>query len=228
MKKDTLYISSRECIAYVTEPADMLLIQPIDEHDLELLDQEVSIIQSSSDKSFSLVAFKVNDWQQELTPWPAPAVFGKTPFGDGAGVTLDFITTDLLPGLAERGMYAEGKTRLFLGGYSLAGLFALWAGYASRLFEGVAAVSPSVWYDRWTDFASQHPFQAASAYLSLGDKEEKTRNAVMARVGDCIRKQHELLTLQNIPTTLEWNKGNHFQDSDKRTARGFAWLMDRP
>ena len=48
----------------------------------------------------------------------------------------------------------------------------------------------------------------------------------MAQVGNAIRKQHELLTEQKINTILECNAGNHFVDSDKRMAKGFAWLIN--
>ena len=67
---------------------------------------------------------------------------------------------------------------------------------------------------------------AKSIYLSLGDKEEKAKNPVMALVGNAIRKQHELLMEQEVNTILEWNIGNHFVDSEKRMAKGFAWLLN--
>ena len=47
----------------------------------------------------------------------------------------------------------------------------------------------------------------------------------MATVGACIREQSDLLTRQGIDATLEWNPGNHFQDTDLRTAKGFVWAM---
>ena len=213
-------ISDRTCFLYQDEAAKHLLIQPIDEHDLEVLDQEVEAIKELSDKPFSLVAFMIKDWNQELTPWAAPPVFGKTPFGDGAEKTLEFITSQLLPEVQ------KNIPHLILGGYSLAGLFALWAGYQTGKFEGIAAASPSVWYPKWIDYASENKPLAKSVYLSLGDKEEKAKNPVMAQVGNAIRKQHELLTEQEINTLLEWNAGNHFVDSDKRMAKGFAWLIN--
>lgn len=216
MNRKEYAISDRTCFLYQDEAAQHLLIQPIDEHDLEVLDQEVEAIKELSDKPFSLVAFMIKDWNQELTPWVAPPVFGKTPFGDGAEKTLEFITSQLLPEVQ------ENIPHLILGGYSLAGLFALWAGYQTDLFEGIAAASPSVWYPQWIDYASENILLAKSAYLSLGDKEEKAKNRMMAQVGNAIRKQHELLTEQEINTILEWNAGNHFVDSDKRMAKGFA------
>ena len=220
MTKKEYTLSDRTCFLYQDAEATHLLIQPIDEHDLEVLDQEVKAIKELSDKPFSLLAFMIKDWNQELTPWAAPPVFGKVPFGNGAGKTLGFITNQLLPEVQ------ENIPHLILGGYSLAGLFALWAGYQTDRFEGIAAVSPSVWYPQWIDYASENKPLAKSVYLSLGDKEEKAKNPVMAQVGNAIRKQHELLTEQKINTILEWNAGNHFVDSDKRMAKGFAWLIN--
>ena len=216
MTKKEYTLSDRTCFLYQDAEAIHLLIQPIDEHDLEVLDQEVKAIKELSDKPFSLLAFMIKDWNQELTPWAAPPVFGKVPFGNGAGKTLGFITNQLLPEVQ------ENIPHLILGGYSLAGLFALWAGYQTDRFEGIAAASPSVWYPQWIDYASENKPLAKSVYLSLGDKEEKAKNPVMAQVGNAIRKQHELLTEQKINTILEWNAGNHFVDSDKRMAKGFV------
>ena len=51
-------------------------------------------------------------------------------------------------------------------------------------------------------------------------------NPVMAKVGNDICKQYELLTKQGVNTILEWNAGNHFVDSEKRMAKGFAWLLN--
>ena len=213
-------LADRTCFLYQDAAATHLLIQPVDERDLEVLDQEVEAIKELTNKPFSLVAFMINDWNQELTPWAAPPVFGKVPFGRGAEKTLAFITSQLLPEVQGH------HTHLILGGYSLAGLFALWVGYQTDKFEGIAAASPSVWYPQWIDYASENKPFAQSVYLSLGDKEEKAKNPVMAQVGNAIRKQHELLMEQDVNTILEWNAGNHFVDSDKRMAIGFTWAIN--
>ena len=226
MKKVTVQIADRTCTIYKSEQPGYLLIQPIDEHDLEVLDNEVVVIQSLTNKSFTLVAFEIKDWQSELTPWTVPAVFGKVPFGDGAVATLSFIKDILILQLEQMQLFDKNKIKCALGGYSLAGFFALWSTYQTRIFDGIAAVSPSVWYPQWMEYAEKNRPLATSVYLSLGDKEEKTKNPTMAQVGNCIRKQQELLTAQGISTILEWNPGNHFQHSDERTAKGFAWIMN--
>ena len=226
MKKVTVQIADRTCTIYKSEQPGYLLIQPIDEHDLEVLDNEVVVIQSLTNKSFTLVAFEIKDWQSELTPWTVPAVFGKVPFGDGAVATLSFIKDILILQLEQMQLFDKDKIKFALGGYSLAGFFALWSTYQTRIFDGIAAVSPSVWYPQWMEYAEKNRPLSTSVYLSLGDKEEKTKNPTMAQVGNCIRKQQELLTAQGISTILEWNPGNHFQHSDERTAKGFAWIMN--
>ena len=223
MKSEVVRISDRECYLFVHPSSRYLLVQPVDEHDLQLLEREVEILHALTDHSFSLVAFKIIDWNQELTPWEAPPVFGKVPFGNGAEKTLEFVTNQLLPELQNKQI---DTTHCLLGGYSLAGLFALWAGYQTGRFEGIAAGSPSVWFPRWIDYASEKRPLAKSIYLSLGDKEEKAKNPVMALVGNAIRKQHQLLMEQEVNTILEWNIGNHFVDSEKRMAKGFAWLLN--
>ena len=59
MIKNEISIDGRLCFLYQDEAATHLLIQPIDEHDLELLDQEIEAIKKLSDKPFSLVAFMI-------------------------------------------------------------------------------------------------------------------------------------------------------------------------
>lgn len=226
-KKDTIQIEDRKCVVYGSDQPEYLLIQPVDNHDMNAMDNEVSILRSQTMNPFVMAAFEVKDWFGELTPWAAPAVFGNTPFGDGAENTLSFVKDILLPELQTRQIYDADTMKCLLGGYSLAGFFALWSCYQTSMFHGIAAVSPSVWYPDWMSYAASRKALTPSVYLSLGDKEEKTKNPVMTRVGECIRSQHELLATQGINTILEWNHGNHFQHTDERTAKGFAWLMNQ-
>ena len=100
--------------------------------------------------------------------------------------------------------------------------------HAGRIFAGriVCAASPSVWFPGWVDFEQQHPIQAQHVYLSLGDKEEHTKNPVMAVVGDNIRSLYSQLTDRGADCVLEWNSGGHFKDTDLRTARAFQWVTE--
>ena len=216
-------IQGKKCIIYKNSKADALLFQAVDEHDPEALDREVGMIKELTDTPFTLAAVLIEDWNRELSPWEAPAVFGEEKFGSGAAETLSFMEGPLLQSLNE-----TGNMHCYIGGYSLAGLFALWAAYQTDLFRGAAAVSPSVWFPGWDSFMESGAVLSPEVYLSLGNKEEKTKNTVMAAVGKNIRRQYELLlgtdTVKRCE--LEWNPGNHFSEPDRRTAKGFAWLLN--
>ena len=83
-----------------------------------------------------------------------------------------------------------------------------------------------VWFPDWAEYEAAHPIQAQRVYLSLGDREEHTKNKTMAAVGDNIRALHSTLTRCGKDCRLEWNAGGHFKDADLRTARAFAWIME--
>lgn len=143
-------------------------------------------------------------------------MFGNEDFGDGAARTLAQILT----------LCTDKSKTYYIGGYSLAGLFSLWAAYQTDIFSGVAAASPSVWFPGFIDYMKEHEIKSETVYLSLGDREEKTRNPVMSQVGNCIQKGYEWLMKGEINCTLEWNRGNHFKEPDIRTAKAFAWVME--
>ena len=212
--------------AYGGRGAEYLLIQPVDEHDLAEMDIETAAIGERVKEPFLLVPVPVVSWNADLSPWPAPPVFGNEPFGSGAKDMLEKMIKEVIPQIrSEYGLAPDAK--LILGGYSLAGLFALWSGYETDAFDGIAAASPSVWFPGFLDYAKQRPIQAKAVYLSLGDKEERTRNPVMRQVGDCIRALYDhYKETPDVTATLEWNEGNHFRDAGLRTAKAFSWVME--
>ena len=203
-----------EIIRYGDTSAGRVLIQLTEEHELEYLEGESARIGETAD-DFCLTAVKVDNWNQDLSPWQAPAVFGNEDFGNGAAKTLETVLD----------ICSDSSKKYYIGGYSLAGLFSLWAVYQTDVFSGVAAASPSMWFPGFIDYRKEHEIKTDKVYLSLGNKEEKTRNPVMATVGDRIREAEMLLKEQGTDCILEWNQGNHFRDPDIRTARAFSWLI---
>lgn len=201
---------------YGNRGSSNVLIQLVDDHDLSGMENEIAAISKGAGEDFFLITFAVNNWNNDLSPWEAPAVFGNENFGSGAEETLRKILSEL----------PQGDRSFYLGGYSLAGLFALWAGYQTDTFSGIAAASPSMWFPGFIDYMRDNKFRSDKVYLSLGDREEKTRNQVMATVGDCIRTADEIFQTTGVQSTLEWNQGNHFKDADIRTAKAFAWLLN--
>lgn len=83
----------------------------------------------------SLVNVGVNLWEENFSPWCAPRVFAKGPnFGDGAQKTLDTLINQIIP-WAESELTEQPAYRVLVG-YSLAGLFSLWAGVSQQVARG--------------------------------------------------------------------------------------------
>lgn len=215
----------RHCVYRADEEPEVLLIEAIDARELEGLDAEISAIKKGCKNRFAYVALIVEDWNKELAPWTAAPVFGNVPFGDGAKDTLEIIETGVISEMHRRFGTLKGAD-VIIGGYSLAGLFALWCCHESDLFKGVAAASPSVWYPEWMRYIGSHKPNAKRIYLSLGDAEAKTKNAVMATVEENIRTMYDTLKgLPGVESTLVFNPGGHFKDPALRTAQAFIWAL---
>ncbi len=222
--KKTEDIGGRQCVLIAGDEPKMTLVQILHTNEVDGFECEARMIENAAcGVPFAMVGIVVTDWAMDLMPWYDSNVSRDERVGQGIEPTLRYIEGVLLPGLRER----FGKSPVVLGGYSLGGLFSLWAASQTSSFDAIAAVSPSVWIKGWLDYAVANPVNAKAVYLSLGDCEEHTRNKTFALVGDNIRAEHELLKAQlgNENCVLEWNKGSHFMDSDKRTARGFAWCL---
>ena len=201
---------------YGNPEADTVLIQPTGEHEMASLENEVREIEKRTSKEFRFIATKVENWNDDLSPWKASAVFKTEDFCGGASKTLENIIA----------LCADKNRKYYIGGYSLAGLFALWVACQTDIFSGVAAASPSVWFPGFIDYMKTYKMKSQNVYLSLGDREEKTRNPVMAQIGNCIKEEYRCLLENGINCILEWNKGNHFKEADIRTAKAFAWILN--
>lgn len=83
----------------------------------------------------SLVNIGVDLWEENFSPWCAPRVFAKGPnFGDGAQKTLDTLINQVVPWTESE--LTEPPAYRALVGYSLAGLFSLWAGVSQQVARG--------------------------------------------------------------------------------------------
>ena len=225
MKLEDFEIKGRRCVYRADEQPEVLLVEAIDARELEGLDAELSAIKEGCKHRFAYVALIVEDWNNELAPWTAVPVFGNVPFGDGAQNTLEIIKDGVIPEMHRRFDSLKGAD-IIIGGYSLAGLFALWCCYEYDLFQGVAAASPSVWYPEWMKFIGSHNPNAKRIYLSLGDAESKTKNTTMATVEENIRAMYDSLKcMPGIESSLVFNPGGHFKDPFLRTAHAFIWAL---
>ena len=129
----------------------------------------------------SLVNVGADLWEENFSPWCAPRVFAKGPnFGNGAQKTLDTLINQVIP-WAESELTEPPAYRVLVG-YSLAGLFSLWAGVSQQVargcqpgaaapqfsgpgapyvdasvatFQRIGAVSGSFWFPGLLDYVDQ-------------------------------------------------------------------------
>ena len=94
----------------------LLVIQAMDARGLERLEDEVRALQDMGGALPLWAAFAVEDWNDALSPWPAPPVFGGHGFGGRAEETLAYIQNTLIPecyGTSSRGADENHAVRLF-------------------------------------------------------------------------------------------------------------------
>jgi predicted alpha/beta superfamily hydrolase len=182
-------------------------------------------------REFIMLSVQPNHWNDDFSPWPAPAVYkdGDT-FGGGALKYLESLEHTIKPYIDTAYRTRKEPENTALAGYSLGGLAALYSLYTGTIFGKITCLSGSLWYEGWQDFMEDNvPLNlSACVYLSLGREEEKSRNKSLAKVGDCTRKAAELLK-QQLKTEenliLEWNDGGHFKDIEGRFQKALLWLM---
>ncbi len=216
-------ISGRCCRLFGAERPACILIQPSARHETPILEEEAGQLAALTTVPFLLVTVELEDWIVDLMPWADRNISRDEEAGKHGQETLEYILKSLIPWLEER----YGPLPMVLGGYSLGGLFALWASARTDRFRAIAAASPSVWIKDWIPYARKNAPRASAVYLSLGEHEEHVKNQAIARVGDCLRTQYDLLRerLGEERCTLVWEEGNHFADNAGRLARAFAWCL---
>lgn len=182
--------------------------------------------QDLSCPSFSLAVISGLDWNQDMSPWKASPITKKdAPFAGGADKYISSLLSKILPDILRE--FAVRPSQIFLTGYSMAGLFALYAAYQTDFFNGIASVSGSLWYPEFIEYVKSHePSDSVQKiYFSLGYKESHTRNTLLSSVQNNTVEIEENIKKQEIETIFELNEGNHFKDHAGRMAKGIKWLL---
>ena len=120
MTAQTMQIGNTPCRIYGEANAEYLLLQMTGEHELQSMDYEVAAIAQSS-RNFLFAALPVESWNDALSPWKAPAVWGKQGFGGKAGDTLRFLTEQVIPTL-EQQFPLPKNVKIILGGLLCLGI----------------------------------------------------------------------------------------------------------
>lgn len=177
-------------------------------------------------KNLVLAAVEVQDWAAELSPWPVSAAFkGGDPFSGQADLYLHEWIQHIVPTVECSLDFVP--TQRIIAGYSLAGLFAVYALYKTDLFQRVLSASGSMWFDHFVDYAKKNQLQSLpdKAYFSLGKKEVLTKNKRMAVVEERTQELIDYFRNLHVDVIFEMNDGGHFNHPDERMAQGIAWII---
>jgi predicted alpha/beta superfamily hydrolase len=177
--------------------------------------------------AFHLVVVSKIHWDADMSPWPADKIISKSDhFTGNADQYLDWMLTRLIPH-CEQTLQEKTPRRILLG-YSMSGLFSLYAMYRTNQFSVHVSASGSVWYPDFVDFAMSHsPLVAFPVYLSIGDRESISKNKYLKTTIDKTRQLTEYYQSQGHICHFDLNPGNHFVDADLRQAKGIKWAMER-
>ena len=163
-----------------------------------------------------------------MAPWDSPSTFKNAdPCTGGADDYLRLLTEEIIPA-AEKELGSVPRWR-GIAGYSLAGLFALYAIYQTDLFFRVGSMSGSLWFPGMKEYIFSHEPKhwPDRMYFSLGDKESKTKNPILRTVQENTEEICAYYQRKGINTEFLLNPGNHFVQSVERTAAGIAWMLGR-
>ena len=185
-------------------------------------------VQATGCPPFTLVTVSNLAWNHDMAPWDSPAAFKKgEPFIGGADNYLQLLVEEIIP-RAEKEL-AEPPVWRGIAGYSLAGLFALYAIYRTDVFSRVGCMSGSLWFPGFKEYIFSHePKRRPDCiYFSLGDKEAKARNPVLKTVQENTEEIQTFYQNKGIDTVFQLNPGDHFVQGIERTAAGIQWLLNR-
>lgn len=202
--------------------APLVILNTIQDEGEKIFDKSLEL----GGKDFTLAAISGLNWNRDLSPWETPEIRNNRHGFGGADEYIKKLTNEIMPEIRAKLGFEPEYTAI--AGYSLAGLFALYAAYKTDVFSRIASVSGSLWFPGFTDFAETHDFVKTPdrIYLSLGEDEAKTRDKNLAPVLKNTEFLADLYKSQNIPTIFELNPGNHFTETILRTAKGIKSLLD--
>ena len=168
------------------------------------------------------VSIKVEDWNRYLSPYRAENPFRKGDYFSGdADTLLSSIVNELIPLVENK----EETSERYLLGYSMGGLFSLYAASLSNAWKGVGSVSGSLWYINYDKYVSSYRLLTEKIYLSLGRKEKESRNKVLKTVEEKTNIIYETIKSEGIECTFRLQEGGHFQDEEKRIRDAASYLL---
>lgn len=186
--------------------------------DIPIEGMVTKLVNAGARADFLLLSIQPKSWNDDFTPWAAPAFRAGEEAPQGrADVYLSCLTEKVKPYMDThyRTKLEPAHTALF--GYSLGGLAAVYAIYKTDVFGAIASLSGSLWFDGFCEFMEREKPSRTDlqVYLSLGKKESRSKNPRMSRVAACTQRAGEILA--------EQLRG--LKRADSTDAKGGLWLQ---
>ena len=193
----------------------MLLPERMKEADMNWLEEVVQKY------PVNIVAISGMKWNDDLTPWKAPALNPKEEdFKGKAKNFLSSLLSDLFINTEQSLRLNHPKRHLI--GISLSGLFSLWASTETNKFNSVASISGSLWFDGFVEWFKEQELLADRYFLSLGDKEVKAKNERLASIGTCTESILQIIQDKSKEVTFISDEGNHFEFFKERIEKAIS------
>ncbi|MGB4659932.1 MAG: alpha/beta hydrolase-fold protein [Mobilitalea sp.] len=210
-----------EQIGLSNQPLPLILLLSGDfeeENFAEIREMLTPQIEKGNCQSFLIAGFGPIDWDRDYSPWYLERSKERI-FGGKADEMIDFMNNTLLPELQKK-FSLNGE--VYPVGYSLGGLAAIYA-HCKIGFNGCGSCSGALWFPGWTDYVQEH-LPSGKVYLSLGGKEEKTKDTLMCQVGTATQQTKEL-SAQSAEVIYVKEPGGHFKEVPQRIGRAILWLL---
>ena len=179
----------------------------------------------------NFVLLNANNRTDDYTPWPLQASETMPMDFEGkAEEHLSFISTHVIPFCeSEYGLASSAEKRV-IGGYSLGGLFSLYAAVNTDLFGTVLSCSSSLWYPDFLDYLKEHPFKAGhpKLYMSVGDQEGTTATNLTADQTSNTIALKVFYEPKFEPNDFKFilEEGNHGNNISGRAWRAIEWVEE--
>ena len=192
---------------------------------IDMVEHPFGIDEPASDRACSIVKVAVRNWNDSLTPWPAPGIYrGEAAFKGEAAITLAELIEEAIPALEQAEGLSPAKRAIC--GYSLGGLFSLYAFTHSDSFCACGCLSGSVWYENWVEHLRNLDFDGTGkfAFLSIGSMEKHAAPKILHHVQDDMVECAKILSERGCETEYIVGPGNHMRFTKERFDAGLSAL----
>lgn len=184
-------------------------------------------LKEATDGNLSLVAITVplDDWSQVLAPWSTPEGWPQyVACTKGAESYLKVLTEQIV---LQAESFIKNPGERVLAGYSLAGLFTIWAFFYTDLFTKAATASASLWFPGFEKWFMDHSMKRLpeAIYFSCSVEEFDSDNPYLAPEKPTTLALVKWFQEHKVPTTLVLDPCNHYEDVVRRTKASILWTL---